>query len=306
MFRNLKLGRKLIIAFLMVGVLPFIIVGMASLQQASSALKKQSFIELRMTQASKKKELDNYFGQISRTVKSICSNETMTQALVQFTSAFKAGGTEGEWASLDSFMYGPTIAETVKTYGYDDLYLISSTGDIVYSLKKAGDLGQNLVSGKSEGVRPCGRLQKIRKAVHGLCGCVALCAGRQQAAAFIVGKVAGQDDGTWIGAIAIPLPLTEISRITVEAFRTGGNGRDLSGRPRFPDAFRFPHRSGQPYGGSLLQKSGNRESGYEIGPGGPGGAIRPGTQRELHWEQMSCPPMNPWRCSAHGGRLSAK
>ncbi|MBT3614154.1 MAG: hypothetical protein HOA46_04705, partial [Thiotrichales bacterium] len=46
MFDNIKLKQKLLIAFLIVGVVPFSILGLIALDQASSALEKQSFNQL--------------------------------------------------------------------------------------------------------------------------------------------------------------------------------------------------------------------------------------------------------------------
>ena len=54
MFRKLKLGSKMIISFLMVGAIPFGIVGLVSLQKASSALEKQAFSQLEAVQTLKK------------------------------------------------------------------------------------------------------------------------------------------------------------------------------------------------------------------------------------------------------------
>ncbi len=88
----MELGKKMIFSFLLVGVLPFVIVGTASLQQASSALKMKSFSELKTVQTFKKKELETYFEKNRSAVRSICTDETVIQALIQFKDIFTRGG----------------------------------------------------------------------------------------------------------------------------------------------------------------------------------------------------------------------
>ena len=147
MFRKLKLGSKMIISFLLVGAIPFGIVGLASLQQASSALEKQAFSQLEAVQTLKKKQLENYFDQIKINMKSVRSNPTFLSAMEEFTSAFNDGGIKGDMWGVSEQYYRPAITDLMGEYGYEDLYLISNKGDIVYSDKKAGDLGKNVTSG---------------------------------------------------------------------------------------------------------------------------------------------------------------
>ena len=63
MFRNVKLSVKLIVAFLVVGVIPFAVIGVTSLLKSSEALSKQTFGQLESLREIKKAQIENYFEQ---------------------------------------------------------------------------------------------------------------------------------------------------------------------------------------------------------------------------------------------------
>ena len=57
------------------------------------------------------------------------------------------GNTESAIWKYSEFKFGDTLASFKEKYGYEDLYLISKDGDIVYTVNKQADLGQNVVTG---------------------------------------------------------------------------------------------------------------------------------------------------------------
>ena len=63
MFRNVKLSVKLIVAFLIVGVIPFSVIGVTSLLNSSKALTKQTFGQLESLREIKKAQVESYFAQ---------------------------------------------------------------------------------------------------------------------------------------------------------------------------------------------------------------------------------------------------
>ncbi len=63
MFKNMKLGTKLILAFLCVGVIPFAVIGITSLNKSSDALSKQAYGQLAGVRGIKKAQIQNFFGE---------------------------------------------------------------------------------------------------------------------------------------------------------------------------------------------------------------------------------------------------
>jgi len=63
MLKNMKLGTKLLVAFLAVGVLPFAVIGISSLLKAKGALEKQSFSHLEAVRQIKKAQIEKFFAE---------------------------------------------------------------------------------------------------------------------------------------------------------------------------------------------------------------------------------------------------
>ena len=63
MFKNLKLGTKLIAAFLIVGMIPFTVIGLTALNKSSNALEHSAFNELQAVRDIKKRQIENFFDE---------------------------------------------------------------------------------------------------------------------------------------------------------------------------------------------------------------------------------------------------
>ena len=63
MFKDMKLGTKLLVSFLAVGVIPFAVIGITSLMNSSEALEKQAFNQLKAQREIKKGQIESYFAE---------------------------------------------------------------------------------------------------------------------------------------------------------------------------------------------------------------------------------------------------
>jgi len=63
MFKNMKLGTKLLFAFLAVGVIPFATIGIISLTKSSNALSDQSYGQLKGMRGIKKAQIESFFAE---------------------------------------------------------------------------------------------------------------------------------------------------------------------------------------------------------------------------------------------------
>ncbi len=60
MFKNMKLGTKLILAFLCVGIIPFAVIGITALIKSSGALSKQAYGQLEAVRGIKKAQIETF------------------------------------------------------------------------------------------------------------------------------------------------------------------------------------------------------------------------------------------------------
>ena len=64
MFSNMKLGTKLIVAFLAVGLIPFAVIGGISLKKSGDALSGQAFNQLEAVREIKKKQIETFLQSV--------------------------------------------------------------------------------------------------------------------------------------------------------------------------------------------------------------------------------------------------
>ena len=138
MFKRMKLGTKLLLAFLAVGIIPFAIIGLTSLNKASNALEESSFNQLTAVQAIKKAQIQQFFAE----------RHGDMNVLAQTVAALdEEGGGEDTANKVDEEM-DEFFTNYIKEYGYYDLFLIEPNGKVYYSVTKEADFGTNMVNGK--------------------------------------------------------------------------------------------------------------------------------------------------------------
>jgi len=186
-FNDIKMQPKLMSLFLMVGVLPLVFVGWWSSQLVDEALLKsardhlesvreikknqvekhferarrdslqithtisltlkQAQKQLQLIQRKQKNEIEHYFRERLGDIKVLSTNPDVILALIEFCNAFEEGGYTGDtWREVERHFDG-WLTNYKLVHNYEDLLLISKEGDIVYSVAKQADLGQNVVKG---------------------------------------------------------------------------------------------------------------------------------------------------------------
>ncbi len=171
---------------MLVGLVPFSILGYMALQNASKALEDQvisqlkslrgarrqqvisSFKELKADMSSfsrivqrlrlqafntliasnelKVQRIEKYFAQRLQLLKDIRQNVRFTVGLPAFVNAFSRGLNSPEYkAELAKRDEGLTSFR--NTFAFHDILFISAKGDVVYTVTKESDLGQNVVNG---------------------------------------------------------------------------------------------------------------------------------------------------------------
>ena len=312
----MKLGTKLLLAFLAVGVVPFIVIGIVSSIKSSAALSDQAFGQLTSLREVKKKQIDQFFherqGDVSALIQTVAAlkqsafekletaqqnkkvqlesyfhdrlgdvkvlsqNNSTVQGLNKFKMAFSS-----ETGEINSAMFGyveMTIGSALKqfqeAYGYLDIYLITTDGNIVYSITKGEDWGKNVVSGdlKDSSLGRC-----FQKATEGFYvedyqpypypekGCYA----------FIGAPVFKEE--TPLGVVVIKLSIDPVNTIvqkregmgkTGETFVVGEIGGNITNRS---DRIVSQGKVGEEATGAGVKQGLSGESGTEVATGSHGG-----------------------------------
>ena len=79
-----KIGSKVLLGFLVVGLLPMLVVAYVSEQSAQSALEKSTFKELEAIRDIKKGSIEDYFDNIEKQVRTVAENQSLVEAMDGF------------------------------------------------------------------------------------------------------------------------------------------------------------------------------------------------------------------------------
>ncbi len=185
-WKNMKLRSKLMLAFLVVGLLPFAVSGIITLNQTSAALEaaandkldsvrqlkqdqvsvyvgetqvdlavlgetvtaieQEAFQKLKAVQGLQRLALENFFRDRVRLLDDVKQNLRYTAGLPLFTRAFQEGMRSENYRRL-SREREKGFRVFMDNFGFYDIFLIDREGNVVYSVAKEADLGANLRTG---------------------------------------------------------------------------------------------------------------------------------------------------------------
>ncbi len=256
-FNNLSLRIKMTVLFLLVGLLPLAGSIYFAVDRSTQALQQQILSGLEGIREGRKSEMEMYFGEISSNIQSLTTtiNGFWSEAITKFQSIheqkqrrieayfkerlvvtaalptdrrFKEGlprFTElFHQQGLNSAAYKEASAEMDKALhffksfiGVYDVFLIDAEGNVVYSLSKESDLGQNVRTGllKDSGLGRAFARSRTQQVVIEDYSFYEPSGGF---AAFLAAPITN-DSGQYIGTVATQLDRAEVNAIMQD--RTG-------------------------------------------------------------------------------------
>ncbi|HYW21957.1 MAG TPA: ATP-binding protein [Nodularia sp. (in: cyanobacteria)] len=141
--KNIKIANKLILWFLIIGLLPLTKITCLNYYIASSSQKKEVENNLMALADNKAKWLENYINERKNNVTAIAQIPDIIDAVENYQRVFKEFGLNSPaYQKLDQ-QYQSFITNYLEIFGYSDIILISQAGDVVFSVKGSQELGAN-------------------------------------------------------------------------------------------------------------------------------------------------------------------
>ncbi len=219
-FSKMKIGTKLISIFLLTGLVPLGILGFISLSKSQSALEHAEFNQLESIRQIKRLQIESYFAERLGDVSVLSSNPTVVEAMEAFDQAFTFGVDSDQYKQVNS-AYSDWLTQYEKEYGYYDLFLINTDGDIVYTVEREPDFATNLVSGRFSNQNIAALFHRAKNEVV-LQDFAAYAPSNGVAASFVGAPV--KKDGKTIGVAALQLSIAAINKIMQERSGLGESG----------------------------------------------------------------------------------
>jgi methyl-accepting chemotaxis protein len=147
-FVDLKLRSKLVGGFLLASILPLVAIIMIITVNMEKSILRDAFAKLKAVQMIKKEHVKSFFQNCLGDIEIYAFNRMVIESTEEFCEAFKKDGMRiGEnWRELN-YKYAPEYKKLLEIKNYNDIYIISKDGDVVYTTVKRFDLGQNVISG---------------------------------------------------------------------------------------------------------------------------------------------------------------
>ncbi len=153
---KLRISTKLIIGFLLIGLLSIVVIGSYSYYLAYTELETTINDKLRSVKEIKKQQIERFFKQCYADVNILSSSKTVTdifnelgeyQELNQISIRDKFFTDDPAW-QLIYRKHKKSLQYYIDLYDYSDVLLINVHGQITYSYLKNNNLGENLAEGR--------------------------------------------------------------------------------------------------------------------------------------------------------------
>ncbi len=310
MFSSMSLRKKLIILFLLVGIIPMVISLFVGYRSSAKTMSDQSFAQLVSIRESKKSEIENYFTTIENQVITLSESPTTVDAMKAFRPAFHEinkdlhltkkgldeyragvrkyymreyqsmlgkkstsiidaeglvpkdmnsiilqytymtnnenplGGKDAMYDASDGSRYSdlhakyhPAFRSFLQKFGFYDIFLIDTTGQVVYSVFKEVDYATNVKSGpySSSGLGDAFRQAVIAKEKDSssLTPFKPYVPSYTAPASFISSPI--YDGSQFIGVLVFQMPVDKINEIMTSNERWAEIGLGASGETYLVD-----------------------------------------------------------------------
>ncbi|QPC48139.1 methyl-accepting chemotaxis protein [Mangrovibacillus cuniculi] len=213
---------RILTLMLTVSLVPFIIISMISLWNSSRFLLEGEQGKIEAIRDLKKHEIEMYFkGKLSDN-QVLALDPTVVKAFEEFSAAFDLGGLEANEYKQIEKTYQSYFDLYIKEKGYYDFFLIDMDGDIIYTVAKESDLGENLWDSSLRNSTFADALTRSFQDKTTVIGDYKFYEPSKEPAAFIVSPL--HDSGEHIGYVA-----TQLSDSTINNVMQSSTGLGVTG-----------------------------------------------------------------------------
>ncbi len=229
----MKLQPKLLIWFLVVGIVPVLIAGLISLRLSTDNLETQAFDHLSAVSTIKRNQINTYFDMVKRDLVVLAQSQgiwDLYEKLYYYhdRNEFKPEDVidpnEYQFKEIDE-EYGAYPRTWMEKYGYEDMFIIHpKTGHVMFSHKKNPDIGQSLLVGQYKDSNLAELWRKVCRNKHVQFADFRLYAPNGNKPASFLGTRIYDEKNQFRAVLALQLPIDIINSIMTEKTGMGETG----------------------------------------------------------------------------------
>jgi len=220
-FNSLK--GKLIVFAVLVGIIPALLVGGFSYFAISESMRNAAIEKLQLANTLTNQRLTAYFEALAQQVNLAARSKIVHEALADYEKAFEADGRNigSNWVEQNA-NYHTELTGIKEQFGYQDIFLVTTEGNIVYTNSQSEDLGQNFISG-SYNNSSAAKCFNDSLSANSITDFEPYTPAENKPCGF-AGAPIQDGDGKTIGAFMIVIPYGQINQIAQNATGMGETG----------------------------------------------------------------------------------
>ncbi|AFY34592.1 ATP-binding protein [Calothrix sp. PCC 7507] len=225
--KNKKIVNKLLFWFLLIALLPLIIVTSLKYYIASNSQVKEVNNNLVAIAESKAKEIETYITERQKNAATIAQIPNIVDAIEQYQTAFEKYGVNSSAYHQVDEKYRPFLTNYLEIFGYSDIFLVSQSGDAIFSVKRGQEFGSNYDKGRDNSSELAKVFDRAKTLMQVEISNFSYYKPTKQPAAFIASPVF--KDNLIIGVVVLQLNNQEFNKVVNDYTGLGKTGETIVG-----------------------------------------------------------------------------
>lgn len=222
--KRLNIAKKLTYSFMIVALLPLAITALINYGNARSFLYEEANQKLAAIANSKAMLINNYIAERKKDVTELAQIPILIDGMTVLDAAFKSGLDTPEYRNAEKRIR-PFLSRYQRNMAYFDTLLISTDGDVVFTVNESSELGTNLIRGQYRDTELARVFDEAKTLMQTEISDFKFYGPSNKPAAFIAAPI--MDDGIITGAVAIQVNNEEIYAIVNEDKGMGMTGETV-------------------------------------------------------------------------------
>jgi methyl-accepting chemotaxis protein len=133
---------------MVISLVPLAISAYLNISGSGGALEEANFNQLNAIKTIKANQIENFFAERKGDISVLSGTPIVKESFKNFDRVYQNQGIDNSIYNVFLNQFNSYFSTYVEEYGYYDVFLINTAGDIVYTEAKESDLGQSLSSGQ--------------------------------------------------------------------------------------------------------------------------------------------------------------
>lgn len=216
--------------FLLIGLIPLFVATTLTYRNSVKTLEEEAYYELSSVANRQIKQIENYVLERQRDVTTLAKAPLTGDAIEELTAASNRSGLDSEEYGELARSYQSFFAYYTESAGYQDLFLISGNGDVLFTVAAGPELGQNLETGELEATSLAHVFRRASTFLETDISSFDFYPPYGEPAAFIAAPAF--KDGVVVGAVALAMNNDDVFKIINDYTGLGRTGETVVGTVR--------------------------------------------------------------------------